>query len=1076
MPNTVNNETIISATYVALFQRSPDQAGLNFWKSTAEQLESEGKSGNDLAIAMANQFAQHPAFTTIYSDLGNVAFIDAIYMNIGGKVADAAGRAYWLEKLEGASDPVTARANLVGEFIYTVLSITPDELAAQEADGTITSAELTDALARQDRLSNKAAVGLEFTKALGASSNLDPATDANSLESLQQDPAYLASQAIIAGVTEVDATTDAPLAYLNGAPTLSGINEMFGGGDEDQTFTLTTATDAGPAFVGGAGNDAFNANIDLGIGGLVGVQTLQGSDVLDGGEGFNALNAELNGTGALANPTISNIQQYNLTSFAGQLGGTGELDLGRATGYEQLWNRNSRVDLALTTVGEVAILGMDNVRDGSTYAVEYDNLAVETQVVVVNKSGTATSSVALDISGVQGNIGDLNLIVSNGVHLDLEDQASGIENLSVSGAGVLDLDSATAFANLQTLDTMGYVGDVDLDVSGSADLTSVVTADGDDHIDVGAASVNGGLAVDLGEGDNVLGVFDAGDETGINSLDFTGGVANVQTLELADDVALTGDAMLDLSGFDAELVTVAFDDVDAAGNDFEILAAPAVLEITAATEFDMDSGLFTIEGAIDLTMTSTGMVGVDSDVRLDGGVNSTTLETLVISAADDAELVLEGGTDALVSVDVESLGDTADVEINDLGALGSAAEFAAMTTVSVKAATDATLEMNGRAGVVGVAGTQATQSFTIEVTAGAASGGFPSTRTSAGNVFFTSGELAAGFVNTTYSTTLLSFLGANSALHDSGAASDIASALDATAELIATNTGNVVNVTWNDVGLVSDPLFYQAGSSAASVGTQDSFTSGAFTQGTEAIAQVDGEGFEAVQTVTVDALDGDAEVDLTDVYGAFTLNVTATDDANVDLFNTAVTTVTVAAGMDSGDLATVTVGGDTVGNADLVNLTVTGNSADVTLADNLDSFTTLDVSGVMANLVVDSALANFVVTPGNYIEYLVGVTSDANNATTDVAFTGNAVRELYDFVGSNIGNVEITNFTFGADPAIGDRIDLSGFAANAGQLVFTDQGADLVITDLAGGPGDFDGSITIVGAAGQDLSFNIIYG
>ena len=174
-------------------------------------------------------------------------------------------------------------------------------------------------------------------------------------------------------------------------------------------------------------------------------------------------------------------------------------------------------------------------------------------------------------------------------------------------------------------------------------------------------------------------------------------------------------------------------------------------------------------------------------------------------------------------------------------------------------------------------------------------------------------------------------------------------------------------------------------------------------------------------------------------------------------------------------MATIIVAGDNIGNRDLVNLVVTGDQANVTLSDDLGSFTTLDVSGVATDVVVNTSAGDFVVSAGNYVNYLIGATSDANNATIDVAFTGNAVRELYNFVGSDIGNVVLTGFTFGADPAIGDRLDISGFAKNAGQLVFTDVGADLVITDLAGGPGDFDGSITIVGAAGQDLSFNIIY-
>lgn len=310
---------------------------------------------------------------------------------------------------------------------------------------------------------------------------------------------------------------------------------------------------------------------------------------------------------------------------------------------------------------------------------------------------------------------------------------------------------------------------------------------------------------------------------------------------------------------------------------------------------------------------------------------------------------------------------------------------------------------------------------------------------------------------------------------DTGAADDIASDLDATAELVSTNTGNVVNVTWADVGIV-DPLAYQAGSSNETAGTLNSVTPGAFTQGSAAIAQVDGEGFEAVETITVNAQDGDATVNLTDVYGAFTLDVTAADNADVELFNTNATSVTVTAGTDLGDTATVTVAGDTVGNAALVNLTVSGDEASVTLSDNLSSFTTLDVSGVVTNLVADTSGAEFVVGAGQFIEYLIGATSDGDDLTVDVDFTGNLdAREVYNFVGGDIGNVVITDFTAGADPVVGDRLDLSGFANGAGQLVFTEAGGNVEITDLAGGVGDFEGTITIVGATTADLAFNILY-
>lgn len=1038
----------LTALYAGYFDRAPDPAGLQFW---IDQIDG-GRPFNTIAA----DFAASPEATALYPFLvtpavsTSSAFITAIYANLFNRVPDAAGLEFWTGVL--ASGDVS-----VADMIEAIINGAVDDPVANTFD--------------KATLDNKIEVGLDFAEKTG-----------NTPGFVYDAAAAAAAVEVLDGVTNDPATVDA--GKLEVDEFLNPTNE---------TFTLTTATDAGAAFVGGDASSVFNAALDLGIDGLVGVQTLQGSDVLDGGEGVDTLNVELNGTGATANPTISNIEVYNMTSFAGILGGSGSLDLSRATGYEQLWNRESRVDLEVFNVGEQAIIGMDGVRGGTNYTVEYEaDLVVAEQVVVAQSVGTsATGAATLNLNGTDinslelnasasrlnvetnaGVFGTLTLNVEGGNTIALGQNVDTVTNLVIAGEGALSLSGADLFPVLESLDATGYNDGLLLDVSGSAVLESVLTGEGDDFITVGAGSVNGGLAVDLGLGTNVLGVADVTDEGDINGLDFTGGVENAQTLALVDQIFLGGDATLDLAGFDDQLATVSVADFDADGFDLTILTAPAVLEITTAEEFEMGGGLFTIDGAVNLTMTSTG-TDTDSDIRLDGGVNSETLQTLSIEAADDAALELFGGIDALTTVNVVALGDDADVDMTDVGALGDAAEYAALTTVNVTAANDATLTMTGRAGVVFVAGVNQVEQFTVDV----ANAGLQT-----GDVIFTSGDLAGGFIATNYSENG----GFGNPTRDNGAARDIAADLNASADLNATSpsifgfpAGNTVTVEWATAGAKEQLNVLSAVATSGSISSPGLGMTTLVTAGADEIAQVDGEGFEAVETITVDAQDGDADVDLTDVYGAFTLEVTATDNADVDLFNTNATSVTVTAGIDLGDTATVTVDGNTVGNANLVDLTVAGDMANVTLSDDLASFTTLDVSGVVTNLVVDTSGAEFVVASGQFISYLIGATSDGVDLTVDVDFTGNDAREVYDFGSGDIGDVRITDFTFGADPAAGDRLDLSDFAANAGQLIFANVAGDLVITDLAGGLGDFDGSITIVGAgaAAADVSsFNIIFG
>jgi hypothetical protein len=897
-----------------------------------------------------------------------------------------------------------------------------------------------------------------------------------------------------------------------------------------QTFNLTRGDDnftgtEPSATTGEGGNDTFSAPLSAAIDGLVGAQTLQGSDVLDGKDGHDVLNAELNGTGTTANPTLSGIETLNLTSIYGLAlgaGGPGVLDLSRATGVEEINDVNSQNDLEVFGIQAPADIGMSGVAGHTAFDVTYGNdVVVDIQNVTVENTGSAGTGMAwlnidtasaintmnLDVSksyiDVDADVsGTLNLTVADGVVLDLG--ADGAENLNISGSGPLDIDGEHDFAGLVNLNATGFDGDLDIDVSGSTGLESVATSDGNDVVTVNNLAVNGNLAVDLGGGDNTLAINDHGgfiiNNTEMGNLDFTGGVSNVQTLEFVDNVRFTGDGTLDLDGFDTAPATIKFADVDANGHGFTIANAGADLLLSAADDFDMDGGKLTTDGVVNLTVESTG--AVNSDVDLDGSVSGDVLETLTANGAGDANVELT----------------TPD-------------ELTALKDVSVNAADDASLTMTGTAGIKQILGVNQVETITVNVT-GAGGGG---SSTSAGHISLNDSSLIGGVLTANYSTTLgWPFNQNGNQLHDIGAASDIADALNGSGNALAATSGlnNVVTVTWDDPGFHQGLAYFPAGS-AGTTGTLDGVTTAVLTAGVDSGAMVAGTGYEALETVTVNGGD-DATANLTDVYGHFALDVNAgvgatddvggavTHDATVKLLNTDVTTVTVTAP----DTATVTIGGNTTGASSLTSVdvtandahiqigtgdldanntgpigndfhslqtvTVAGNSAEVTLGGvgvgigaseggNLSAFQTLDVSQVATKVTVDTSTAHF--GDGQLVTYDIGATQDGDHSTTDVTFTANAARESFDFVGSDIGEVSINDFTTGADPATGDRIDLSHFANihSAGDLVFTDSngasaGGDLVITALH--DSDFSGSITLVGMADHaaDVSaFNIIY-
>ena len=874
----------LAALYAGYFNRAADPAGLQFW---IDQIDG----GREFSTIAAD-FAASPEAEALYPYLTTPGvsspgvFITSIYMNLFNRVPDAAGLAFWSGVL---ADGTVA----VGDFIAAVINGATND----PAEGTFDLATLD----------NKIEVSLAFAD---ATSNIPGFT-------------YDAAAAG-AAVAVLDGVTYDPATVAEGK--LEVVDFV-----SQQGFTLTTGVDI---LAGGDSNTVFNAPISIGIDGITGVQTLQGQDVINGGEGHNVLNAELNGTGTTSNPTISNVQVYNLTAFQGY----GELDLSRATGYEELWDRNSRANLDVYNVGEVATLGLDNVSGGSTFWVGYDNIAVETQVVVANHSGAAGNSVDLDIYGVMGDIGTLELNVSNGAYLYLDSDGSDTENLTIAGSGTLQLEGANNFRNLQTLDTLGYDGDVNLNISGGGNVVSVLTGVGDDRIVVDDSSVNGGLVVDLGAGENTLAVYNAY-YYGVSDLDFTGGVQNVQTLELTSSINLYyGDTTLDLDGFDDALKTVQFDGgVNGDGNTFGFANAPEVLTANVAYDFqDVNLGTGNI---VDLTMNVAGYyLTLDS---VDGAdlVNLTLNQSHMYNAVD---------YDGYVNLDIYGSDDVASLQNVTMSGTG-----------------------------------------------------------------------------------------------------------DVNAHLYANNVNDDINAL-----------------------TTVSLTAGG-TTGDHAYLYMDGYGdvgFKALDTVDVHAV-GYAEAIIDNASGAFTLDVSsATDDAYAYLYNTGVSSATVAAGMGVGDTAVVSIYGNTTpANDHLTSLTVSGHDASVYLADNLEHFTTLDVSGVSTYLSADTSGATFFVG-SSFVNYLIGATSDGDNATTDVNFYGNtATHEVYDFVGADIGNVVIDNFTWGNGPT-GDRLDLSSFASSAADLVFTDTGSDTVVTDVSG----FHGSVTIVGLTGvadvADLAtFNIIY-
>lgn len=78
----------IKRLYFAYFRREPDQPGLDYWIDTGAPLAE-----------ISQLFAESDEFKMRYGTLTDAEFVDLIYLNILGRPGDAAGVAFWKQKL-----------------------------------------------------------------------------------------------------------------------------------------------------------------------------------------------------------------------------------------------------------------------------------------------------------------------------------------------------------------------------------------------------------------------------------------------------------------------------------------------------------------------------------------------------------------------------------------------------------------------------------------------------------------------------------------------------------------------------------------------------------------------------------------------------------------------------------------------------------------------------------------------------------------------------------------------------------------------------------------------------------------
>ncbi|MEX3894763.1 beta strand repeat-containing protein [Paraburkholderia sp. BR10954] len=591
---TVSVDQTIAACYVAFFGRSPDQQGLQFWKAAAQ---NSNLSGIALTENIAAGFANNPSFAATYGTYGNSAFVTAIYQNIGGTAPDAAGLAYWTNLLNNGE----SRAQVVADFVHGVLNMSVDAINAEVTAGTITQAEATAALQRQAYLTNRSNVALSYTQALGAGSNMATSTNQNDLASLAKDPAYVASQAILNGVTADPASVTAAKTFLSGSPTTTAVIATFGGNFVGSTYTLTT----GPNNVQATGgNSVINAVVGTTGGTNDTLHNLDSIAAKGTGNTLNIIDQGLSGSGLIPTINVSGVQTANIQSAT-----AASVNTSNWTGLNNLNVSASTGADVIKAAGTTAVNVTNTLATGAAAAPSLNTTVDGGSTVTVNATGASSgANVVIGnviVGGTTPPTGAVNVTVA---------QTSGVTgttfgNVAATGAAAVTVN-ATENAGFAT--TAVEAGTIN--ATGGA--TGVVTVNNTTNVTDAAAHTIVGAAVVATGGSSIV----------VNDTVTASAAADATALASAQDGAVTV-----IDGGTATSVVVN-QTVTAA------VAAKAAQLASAGTPGAAGGPGFSAGAATPATPATAGVPGVvavTANTVAVGGVGTTNLAGALVSNASN---------------------------------------------------------------------------------------------------------------------------------------------------------------------------------------------------------------------------------------------------------------------------------------------------------------------------------------------------------------------------------------------------------------------------------------------------------
>lgn len=642
-------QTAVANLYIALFNRAPDAAGLDFWATALS-------NGASLAAISQSFLASSEARAIYPGAQTSEQFVSAFYQTVFGRTVDAGGLAFWSGVLNAAGGPGSDAARAL--FVSNIIDVASTPVGTKPVG--LTDAQYAQTVLDRDTFAKKIVIAIDF--AVTQKSN-DVAA---------------AKLAFAVPSTSAPSTPDVPAGTV---------------------IRLTTGADTK---VGGAGNDTFDGSLNGGV------ATLSTADNLDGGAGIDTLNASLISSSASL-PTLRNIEIVNLSTQ----NANAVLDLGSATGVTNaniVGNNNLAYiyhvgTAALSVANQNATAGF-NGSTASVLSLNIDTVGQDDGKAIVSLATNGAAPLATTYNlvvkeayvNLTGATAGAYTVAATGVNM-LNLPAGNVQTLDVTGAGSVDFfgaalsaltrftaqDGGVKLTSTGTgLTTVTTGAGADTITANATSLTMLNVGAGNDTVTLSAGALSSTARVDLGAGNDTI-TLAAGSVAGAT---VNGGAG--------DDIINTGAVTHAVAGViaAAEVSTVTFTralnlDTTYSLAGLNYLSNGSISPANLALAFaNLADGATTGGGVVNAGFYSGKLVGYQT-----GAASGATVTITASVAGDKADLV-PGGINALFST----------IVVNTQGANGVTAVVGSQDTLTGGLGNDTftfnTADVNTTAGAV----------------------------------------------------------------------------------------------------------------------------------------------------------------------------------------------------------------------------------------------------------------------------------------------------------------------------------------------------------------------------------------